>query len=149
MYQDSKGYAVEYGPGHPEADSRGRVKIHRKVWHDTAGPIPGGYVVHHKDGDKANNSIENLECISDAEHRKRHAQDSWRFGKIPHNKGKQAVKWVSVVCVACGKMFDKKPCDFRKTLKRGWAHCCSKVCASVIRNRKRPQKKAVGVEVPA
>lgn len=32
------------------------------------GPIPKGFIIHHKDGDKTNNSIDNLELMSRARH---------------------------------------------------------------------------------
>jgi len=40
-----------------------RVLLHRVVWEEANGPIPRGFVVHHKDLDQKNNSIENLELI--------------------------------------------------------------------------------------
>jgi len=36
---------------------------HRYAWEQHFGAIPEGYVVHHIDGDKANNSIDNLRCV--------------------------------------------------------------------------------------
>ena len=44
--------------------------IHRLVWTWNNGAIPDGYVVHHLDGDRTNNRIENLELL----HGNRHAQ---------------------------------------------------------------------------
>lgn len=38
--------------------------VHRRVWEDAHGPIPPGYVVVFKDGDKTNTALENLELIS-------------------------------------------------------------------------------------
>lgn len=49
-----------------------RHYIHRDIWEDNFGPIPEGYHVHHKDGDRLNNVIENLECVSIKEHSERH-----------------------------------------------------------------------------
>ena len=37
-------------------------RLHRYVWEHEAGPIPPGFEVHHIDGDKANNSLDNL-CL--------------------------------------------------------------------------------------
>ena len=48
------------------------VALHRQVYEDANGPIPKGYQIHHKDEDFTNNSIENLECLTIAEHRKLH-----------------------------------------------------------------------------
>ena len=40
---------------------RYKKRLHRAVWEYHNGPIPKGYHVHHKDNDRANNQIENLE----------------------------------------------------------------------------------------
>ena len=42
--------------------------LHRAIWEDTFGEIPKNYHIHHKDGNKFNNSIENLDIIHRAEH---------------------------------------------------------------------------------
>lgn len=48
------------------------VSLHRQIYEDHHGPIPKGKQIHHKDGNFLNNSIENLECLSAAEHRRAH-----------------------------------------------------------------------------
>jgi len=48
------------------------ILVHRKVWIEKYGKIPKGYVIHHKNGNKKDNRIENLECLSFKEHAKRH-----------------------------------------------------------------------------
>lgn len=48
------------------------VYLHREVYEMHYGPIPDGFIVHHKDGDKTNNSLENLELLSRAEHASLH-----------------------------------------------------------------------------
>lgn len=45
-----------------------RLKLHRAVYVMHNGPIPEGYQIHHKDGDKKNNRVENLECVSALKH---------------------------------------------------------------------------------
>jgi hypothetical protein len=47
--------------------------LHRAIWENAHGPIPKGYMVHHIDHNPLNNALENLECVSRAEHAKRHA----------------------------------------------------------------------------
>lgn len=48
--------------------SKGGSRLHRDVWKAAFGEIPRRCHVHHRDGDKANNRIENLEAIDSAEH---------------------------------------------------------------------------------
>lgn len=46
------------------------VLVHRVVYEAFKGEIPSGFQVHHKDGNKQNNRISNLEAISIAHHNK-------------------------------------------------------------------------------
>jgi hypothetical protein len=41
---------------------------HRLIWEKHFGPIPAGFHIHHKDGNKQNNDINNLEMINGKEH---------------------------------------------------------------------------------
>lgn len=45
-----------------------RERLHRVVWVHHKGPIPDGYDVHHKNGDKTRNQLGNLELLSCEEH---------------------------------------------------------------------------------
>ncbi len=54
------------------------LKYHRWIWEELNGKIPENYVIHHIDGDKLNNNIQNLEMMTMSEHTKRH----WDEGKI-------------------------------------------------------------------
>src|SRR5688500_6774983 len=45
-----------------------RHLLHRAVWALANGPIPDDYDVHHRDEDKTNNALSNLECLPKAEH---------------------------------------------------------------------------------
>lgn len=51
-----------------------RKRIHRYVWEYYNGEIPFGYEIHHKDGDKSNNDISNLELLTSKAHRNYHAE---------------------------------------------------------------------------
>lgn len=44
-----------------------RKRRPRAVWESVYGALPKGYVLYHKDGDKNNDEIENLEAITRAE----------------------------------------------------------------------------------
>ena len=46
--------------------------LHRLVWSDVNGPIPAGFIIHHINGDKLDNRLENLEMLSVAEHAAHH-----------------------------------------------------------------------------
>lgn len=52
-----------------------RELMHRYVWIFYNGFIPKGFDVHHVDGDRSNNSIDNLNLIEHTEHAKKY------FGK--------------------------------------------------------------------
>lgn len=60
--------------GHPNSDREGYVLEHRIVMEQHIGRLlKPGEVVHHKDGNKKNNSIDNLALDTDTEHRRHHA----------------------------------------------------------------------------
>ena len=43
------------------------IPLHRLIWNVFVGEIPIGKVINHKDLNKQNNSLSNLECISNSE----------------------------------------------------------------------------------
>lgn len=130
---------------------------HRWVWTNNFGEIPRGMDIHHKDGDKSNNVIDNLEILSRSDHRKEHWKDK-NLKKISENqlnkvrpinwlkseegrkavseKGKQVWKERKehkIICENCGE---------EKWFKR-WARFCCKNCYMKWRwkNRKIISKK--------
>jgi hypothetical protein len=58
-----------------------KTYLHRDVWEAHFGPIPARHDIHHVNGDKSDNRIENLELLHVSEHGKRH---------YPNNLGFQA-----------------------------------------------------------
>jgi hypothetical protein len=44
------------------------VYLHRHVWEQAYGDIPNGWHIHHKDGNRENNSLANLELVSRQRH---------------------------------------------------------------------------------
>lgn len=71
---------------------KGSVIQHRLVWEIYRGPIPRGHVIHHKNGIRTDNRIENLECLSISAHSRLHVEHDRERG-IPSK------------CVNCGKDF--------------------------------------------
>jgi hypothetical protein len=51
---------------------RGSRRLHRKVWEYFNGEIPKGMHIHHKDENRANNQIENLEVLHSKTHLSNH-----------------------------------------------------------------------------
>lgn len=67
------------GTGHRHIRTRvngAQVYLHRFIYEQEHGPIPEKAVVHHRDGDRFNNSLDNLELLTQAEHLAAH--DYWR-----------------------------------------------------------------------
>jgi hypothetical protein len=73
-----------------------RIAEHRQIWIDNFGEIPKGKIIHHKNGDKLDNRIENLELTSRNVHRYMHHGNHWSEehnlrvskklkGKLPKN----------------------------------------------------------------
>lgn len=81
------GYWRVWCPGHAVASKDGYALEHRKVWFDAHGEIPPAHHVHHKNGDKTDNRLENLELLSEREHPRQHARENGyivnQFGMWP------------------------------------------------------------------
>lgn len=58
--------------GYYGATTGARSFLHRDVWEHHHGLIPPGYDIHHRDGDKTNNALENLELLTKADHARLH-----------------------------------------------------------------------------
>jgi hypothetical protein len=64
----------EFGLRKPNGRARSITK-HRAIWMRVHGEIPKGYIIHHINGNKQDNRIENLECISHREHQLKHKKE--------------------------------------------------------------------------
>jgi hypothetical protein len=115
---------------------------HRWVWENHNGDIPSDMDIHHIDGNKDNNEIENLKMLSRSDHRKEHWVDSnlryiceaqlnsvrpidWLKSdegkKAVSEKGKEVWKNRKTHLIKC------EHCGCEKEYRR-WARFCSKKC---------------------
>ena len=58
-----------------------RMLMHRYVWEKEKGKIPDSYDIHHIDEDKANNKIDNLECLPKSEHTRLYSPHNNQFSR--------------------------------------------------------------------
>lgn len=65
------------------------ILVHDLIWIEQFGEIPKGMIIHHKDENKLNNKIENLQLVSHKEHRKIHKRKITPLTEnlIPNNFG--------------------------------------------------------------
>jgi len=56
----------------------GKKLVHRMVWERAHGLIPSGYDIHHRNGVRTDNRLENLELVERRAHRSQHSR-----GRVP------------------------------------------------------------------
>ncbi|MBQ8130872.1 MAG: HNH endonuclease [Bacilli bacterium] len=111
--------------GHPNATSKSYVLYHRLVMENYLGRyLTKDEVVHHKDGNKTNNDITNLELMTNSEHTRLHAKE---MGKA------KAHMMLELMCPICGKIFYRRVHDSQfncttKSYNKSNANCCSFEC---------------------
>ena len=87
IFYNSKGYPEIYIAGQ-------QIKLHVYIWEKANGPKPPKMFVHHKDGDRGNYSLDNLELLTQKEHSRIHA------GWVRDDEG----HWVAKPCTDCGEV---------------------------------------------
>ncbi len=132
-------------------------RLHRAVWEHHNGEIPEGYHVHHKDGDRSHNSIDNLALMKGHDHLSEHMNMPDR---VEHSKKvieiarEAACKWhgseeglkfhselgkenyakrkvQTYECTFCGKEFQTK-----HVYPEGANHFCHQNCKMKYRRRR-------------
>ncbi len=154
-FEGRKFYRKTSGYNQPN-DSKGRQYMHQAVWYFYHGVIPAKTAIHHINGDKADNRIENLQAMGFSEHARhdvlehykkwpermgrgigiaQEAARAWHgseAGRLWHKEhGKRT--WIgrkrqNYTCVFCGKKYEK----LQGVVKRGF---CSPACQSSERRR--------------
>lgn len=63
-------------------------QYHRVVWEENVGKIPKGFIVHHINGDKWDNRIDNLSLMTHTGHNNIHKHKAWNKGMTRDNSEK-------------------------------------------------------------
>lgn len=67
--------------GYYSLTSDERTLMHRYVWEIERGVIPDGWDIHHINGNRADNRIENLECLSKSDHTRKYSPHNNQYTK--------------------------------------------------------------------
>lgn len=118
----TKGYMYTLDKSSPHANSQGKVYMHRYVMGEHIGrPLTSDEVVHHKDHDKTNNDISNLEIMDSSTHSSLHMMELLaKRGKLPLC-GKFSIQ-EERICLYCKKSF---------LIRREKDKYCSYECSSL------------------
>ena len=131
-------------------------RLHRTVWEYHNGTIPDGYDIHHIDGDRANNDLENLQMLPSSEHGSLHmctpdrkeksrqsikkaseAARAWHgtpAGEAFHSEHAreywQHAEEKTYTCMMCGKTYQS-----RSAYGKGMNTFCSNACKAKWRRQ--------------
>ena len=80
-YPASRGYITKHGYRRVRVPGERRLRMeHVLVWEEHYGPVPEGKELHHVNGDKLHNRIENLQLATRLEHKRIHSGCELRNG---------------------------------------------------------------------
>lgn len=119
IHYDHKGYPNIY------TGRKGTTKVHVLVWEEANGKKPEGYDIHHKDEDKNNFDLSNLELLSKVDHKRVHAK--W----VRNDLG----EWIAKPCNGCNNIlsFDNFHIRNDKKYKSPRERC--KACTNAENNK--------------
>lgn len=102
--------------GHPNATKNGYVLHHRVIMENHLNRLLNSdEIIHHKNGDKRDNNLSNLEVMNNKEHCRLHGLEQGR-------------NWVTLRCPMCLTVFDRER-RMSHLVKKGKATFCSRQCA--------------------
>lgn len=114
---------------------RRRWLLHREVWEDHHGSIPPQCTIHHKDEDKSNWMLENLECLTRSAHTRLHRLKDLQEGRL--EKFKEIGLWLTQSVK--GRALRRAGYDRwrrEKPLEVGECEVCGKVMEIIIRTKR-------------
>lgn len=115
------GYEYFYDPKHPQANASGIVYVHRVVASRMLGRnIKRDEHVHHKNGDRADNNVDNLLITTRSEHSKIHNE----------------TMLIESTCPFCGDQFVQ---HLRKRLRKYCSVLCARLKARKVERPTRSQ----------
>jgi hypothetical protein len=102
---------------HPNSTKNGYVLLHRIIMENSLNrQLINNEIVHHKDGDRHNNNVENLEIMTREKHASLH--------NLKYPSGGHTIE---LICANCGKIFIRKYCA-RQDNKNNKRNFCSRHC---------------------
>ena len=132
----SKGdYIYALVPNHPNATKNGYVLYHRIVVENHIGRLlTSDEIVHHKDGNKRNNNIDNLEITTISNHAKYHMLERGRI-------------YAKIKCPNCETIYVKRKRDCIDKRQ----YCCSRKCGRAFQlmsiDKRRQRLKEAVIEI--
>ena len=79
-----KKFYLDKSTGYWISTTSPRIRAHVWVWKFNHGDIQKGLHIHHKDGNKSNNSLENLECVTVKDHASKHKSEERNANNLVH-----------------------------------------------------------------
>lgn len=113
--------------GFPGKKYRGRYCYEHicVYWEHTGIMPPKGFVIHHIDGNKHNNSFENLKLLTEKEH---------------HSEHKPKKSMVELKCPGCGGIFVKERRQTHLVKTKNNYTCCSRECVGKFSHKRGKEK---------